>query len=558
MPWLRTDYAEQNRWISNIPRNIWYLRREVQRQAKLLLKPTTSYQFNPNANLWKWLYDFFFQIFLWRVTRNLVTGVPLPNTTSGRVGFYTALHKFIGEKSKKIFGVDLVVTYGSDRIMFKSLMKGCRTATNELVFINEATFEIYKNEGSIQWCPFNKDWYFSSAFINVHSLRGTEIDYITVAAPKIWRCPVCGNLWLDKPEHKFKNKSQKQIVCYACKDYIPSNKPHTIDSVYGDYHTHQRNGWKFFPITLPKDNTVPIGVELEVQFKPSSVVFNPRQEAWDMYTHQLAYNQEWNNFYCERDGSIGDNGLEIITMPMSKTMHEQFWTHMLPKIRERFTGWQTEKKHSGGQYGIHLTFEASTFGTLNIARLAKFLEYKPNQILVQGIAQRGQIYACPSGICATTKKLNAIFEISDKKIQGSKARNQAVNYKSHITPPLVEIRVFNSTLNTRSFYKNLEFLYAFHHWCGESKFSPEGKDFITWLLQHPSYKYKLYPNLFEYLALPNFPVKYPRWETVNPYSRVFKNLVLSYKPGQPSLFEPTAHLQDTTDASSDPNHVLNR
>jgi hypothetical protein len=300
-------------------------------------------------------------------------------------------------------------------------------------------------------------------------------------------------------------------------------------------------------VNFKKDKTFPIGVELEIQIRQEFARdFNPKAEAWSLYEQQLEFNKNWNLFYFERDGSLGAPGIEMITQPMSLELHNKFWSKMLPRIRRRFCGWNTTiSGHSN--YGIHLTFAMDSYGPLHVARLGKFLERRDNGVLVQAIAQRGVLYGTSSFICAENKTLNNIFTINDGKLTGSITRSQPVNVKGS----LVEIRMFKTSLNQQSFMKNLEFLYAFKEWCNETSYSIHYMDFINWMLASPLSRYTKYPNLYNYLCRPKFPVKNPAWPVDNLWAPNFTNVVYDLFPGQRDLFT-----KDIPQSDADYNNQL--
>jgi len=310
----------------------------------------------------------------------------------------------------------------------------------------------------------------------------------------------------------------------------------TPATIYGAYHSH-KHVFQFWPHRAKNDSTVPLGVELEMQFnKYDTVQFNPPHEAWALYQHQITANPDWNLFYFESDGSIGASGIEMITQPMSRHLNRDFWKLMLPKIRENFQGWNTEKFAQDAPYGIHITFEIAEWGSFHLGRLIKFVENVKNQVFMQAIAQRGQLYNNPAGIGSKDKRISEVAVVENGKFTGSQARAQAINVKNN---KLCEIRMFRSTLNHVSFMKNLEFLYAFHDWCSCSPFSSEAGVFMNWLIQHAASRYPKYPNLYKYLCRDQFPVKLARYPTQNQCQPLFEPVVNMYRKGQKDLFNST-------------------
>lgn len=534
------------RWSTPTARNIWWFRKEV----KKYLKEKSPDEVNFNANTWKWLFEFF--DYLWNYRRSFNASIAaLHHEFVGNHNSVEAANletnvrrnfkEFLSYASQRLLGIELVMGWNQERAYPKYLCKAARDTNRKLIWLPIPTYEEYKLCQEIKWCNYNKDWFLSSAFNSVMTyanLDGTKRDspqLINIACPSYFTCSICGTHYHDHPHNKQRHKTMRdRIVCPKCITASLSNKPHTESTIYGDYHSHYRSGgWKFYPIFGKNDSSVPLGIELEMQHKRAREGWDARSVSWKLYQHQLLKNKEWNYFYCERDGSIGEYGLEMVTQPMTQKVHDQFWGHMLPAIREEFTGWQTEKVHGPAQYGIHVTFDVKLFGNLNLARLIKFIENTDNKVFIQAMAQRGVLYGTSQAIAAETKKVSDVVYYEKGKMLGSKSRSQPVNLKNG---ELCEIRMFRSTLNTVSFFKNLEFLWAFHQWCGETPFMFKADQFIEWLLKRPTLYFQ-YPNLYEYLCHKTFPIKVAQHSTTNVWKGEFDKIVLLQKKGQKDLFQ---------------------
>jgi len=541
MHWLSPRHT---RYHGLAPRNIWWFRKELKK-----FKTAPDLIVNSRANTWKWLYDSLYALYLYQ---KQVKGWEKTTQDAMRSEL------FIKEEDKfarwldlidlKYFGVKLVSPSHTERITLKKYCSAFRNANNRLLWLFKVDFDIDKESGEIEWCSYNNDWYSRDAFIEAWDYLPTRdppgVSRIALAKTKL--CPVCSRQFINKAYNFVRHVQTGASVCRTCKTKPIENEPQTRNSIYGDYHSHTRYGkWRFFPCMEKGDNTVPLGVELEMQCKQRR--WSAPNTAWELYEHQISYDPKWNYFYCERDGSIGEFGLEMITQPMSQKLHYKFWSHMMPKIRQSFTGWKTETFHPGGQYGIHVTFDSRLFGQLNLARLIKFVESKQNAQYIQGLAQRGVLYGQGTAICSYDKKISDVVLYQKGKMVGSTNRNQAINLKGQ--DGLCEVRMFRSTLNDVSFFKNLEFLWAFHRWCGETPFSFSAQAFNEWLLKTPHMYYD-FPNLYAYMAHDVFPCKVPQWDLDNPYAKDFSKLVFILKRGQKDLFEQT-FVPDTVDYVSE-------
>lgn len=100
------------------------------------------------------------------------------------------------------------------------------------------------------------------------------------------------------------------------------------------YHTHEHSN-----LNTPKREYRGhrFGVELEVEFA------NNRR-------HREFTNLESNWFYCERDGSLGANGCEIVTIPLlpKDAKSIEFWKPLCDTIQPYAKSWDT------GRCGLHV------------------------------------------------------------------------------------------------------------------------------------------------------------------------------------------------------------
>lgn len=105
-------------------------------------------------------------------------------------------------------------------------------------------------------------------------------------------------------------------------------------SGYHSYHSH-RGDYMNLPTTSHRGHR--IGVELEVEFKDDDL----RDDFVDMTSN-------W--FYLESDGSLGDYGCEIITIPLrpQEAKSEDFWSPLTNYLKDKACSWDT------GRCGLHV------------------------------------------------------------------------------------------------------------------------------------------------------------------------------------------------------------
>lgn len=109
---------------------------------------------------------------------------------------------------------------------------------------------------------------------------------------------------------------------------------------YHGYHSH-----RYDILNKPKKSGAPylFGVEMEVEF-------NSDEDRGDF----TGMNSNW--FYCERDGSLGDSGCEIITVPLlpSDAKKISFW--------EPLTSYLEERANASPRCGLHVHVSRSILG----------------------------------------------------------------------------------------------------------------------------------------------------------------------------------------------------
>ena len=249
----------------------------------------------------------------------------------------------------------------------------------------------------------------------------------------------------------------------------------------------------------------PLGVELE-DYSDSRY---DAVEAMRSFSHRQAIGE----IILERDGSLSnEHGFEIITDPLGYNE----WNIMGPKLCEAARKYCVAYQHpdSNNNYGIHITLGRNYLSPLQEARMMLFMTATENADFMRVIAQREGIYSARVDIGSMDKSKQTIFNLGQlgedpwqnnprrKKIQGV-GKYAPINFKDY----LAEIRIFQATLHTPSFMKNLEFVWALVEWVRDSSGSNwHHLDFVKWLGKRGTARHD-YPNLYDYLIRPVYGVK---------------------------------------------------
>ncbi len=413
---------------------------------------------------------------------------------------------------------------------------GYRNEEDNLIFKPEHQLQQY--EIKVIWNPDKKDWYSDSSMYRLFTKnskgkshqkgwilpeKSTKVTLsqrladsfladpgglrspLSNAQTRLYTfCKCCNRLWIKK-HIKYIEKLEKEACPICWSDTKPIyNKALKPTQMVTSYHSHQQQTvkWNYFiNRESKKDTGLPMGVELEMHLKSNSTATR-NKDLWTIYKQStILVPTLKDQFYFEEDGSLGGAGVEMITNPMTTTVHQKFWTALLPIIREYFAGWYTNKFGGGSNhYGIHITVNTKYWRQISIARLAAFISAIQNYNFIMALAQRNMMY---KGYMPGTGygKIGETLTFKKEKTLTSRARNQPVNLKGN---GLMELRMFASTLNTGSFLKNLEFVAAFHQWSQTTTYNINHIEFIKWLNQQDD---KLYPNLIKYLNGKKYAVK---------------------------------------------------
>ena len=247
-----------------------------------------------------------------------------------------------------------------------------------------------------------------------------------------------------KPDLKFRfHAHDKLVVNSNNKDGKPVLKP-----VF--------KGWQDFAPVL--------GVELEVSFKPTA---HP-----ETATHVKAL---MDNFViCKSDGSIGNDGIEIVSSPATLKYHKHD-----AKWKEFF---EAHKDHIVDGYercGIHIHINKMAFTPMTMGKFVTFFHLPANAQFLYKVAGRAESsYAVVRG-----NEMTKVGWLSKEQNMKSGTKYSAANIVPEHT---IEIRLFASTINPDLFFKNIEFVYNVWRFVEDTSLSKLGHaDFVEWVTKNP-------------------------------------------------------------------------
>ena len=238
-------------------------------------------------------------------------------------------------------------------------------------------------------------------------------------------CLDCGDLVRRSEENYFGGN-------YFCERHNPKNVP------------IQRYGFKPEPTFFGEGNLY-MGVELEIDGG-----YNPESTAKELKNDCI---------YCKHDGSLGSNGIEIVTHPCTLKYHEEEfnWGRIVQVAHEH--GYQS---HQIGTCGLHVHVNRNFFGSgdeadARIARIMLFFQEHWGNIVKFSRRRLGDLSHWANKPYTTISKEDTEY-IAARKAREEKMntrRYQAVNLQNDNT---VEFRVFRGTLNVNTLIATLQFV----------------------------------------------------------------------------------------------------
>lgn len=203
-----------------------------------------------------------------------------------------------------------------------------------------------------------------------------------------------------------------------------------------------------------------VGVELEV-IAPLTVREQLRNEIGDFAM-------------LKADSSLGPDGVEIVTIPLTLDEHWILWKGVFDGVLKSCM--LTDR------CGMHVHLARP--GELNLAKMLRFINRPSNSNLVNKAAGRLQ-----NEYCYRVAPLSLAELLSTNR--GAVAHHSALNISSRTRGQTVELRIFKSTTDFNEFMGMLEFAFALNHFVNSLPISGMRADeFKAWLSRTgKSYKY---------------------------------------------------------------------
>lgn len=187
------------------------------------------------------------------------------------------------------------------------------------------------------------------------------------------------------------------------------------------------------------------------------------------------------------DGSLGYNGMEVCTLPMTKAAAMT----ALKTVSDALLN-VNARAWNRSQCGLHIHVSAASASWVTWGKVERFFRNSANQNLIDLVAGRKANQYCqrPVSYRITTHKIT-----DAKKKAATGDRYQAINFATR--KPTVEFRLFRGNVSYDGLVRCMEFCDSAIEWAAtESNLSPmHSLAYVQWLYQHRS----KYPLLVKYL-----------------------------------------------------------
>ena len=220
---------------------------------------------------------------------------------------------------------------------------------------------------------------------------------------------------------------------YYCNDCYEEE----TNSVIEDYGFRPEPTFK----KLKWEDDLFMGIELEVQNETSDI--NQTSEKLVNFLTSEGINK---HFYLKHDGSIGNNGFEIVSHPFTiQYGHKSMkWYELINWLkRHKFSS------HKSGKCGLHIHLNRPMFSELDISKLRIFFSRNQNEIYKFSKRSGNNDKFCKYEAFDLRKFLDGSFD---------SGRYWAVNLNS--TRDTIELRAFRGTLDYKRFLATIQFAHA--------------------------------------------------------------------------------------------------
>lgn len=184
------------------------------------------------------------------------------------------------------------------------------------------------------------------------------------------------------------------------------------------------------------------------------------------------------------DGSLGNDGLEIVSIPGTLLFHRECWNDFLTVAHEFMKGWR------GYNCGTHIHLSRVAMSDETLGKMMVFVHHPNNQTFISSVGGRGET------------QYNLRGRKSFDEVQRAISRKFSNHFDafsiSGSTGKTVELRIFRSNVAKDGFLKNVDFAHALKFFCDfHTSDQLNEKYFVNWATN--SENQEKYPYLTKWM-----------------------------------------------------------
>lgn len=305
-------------------------------------------------------------------------------------------------------------------------------------------------------------------------IEGDGNDSNRIYASRVW---ANANWFLGRDGYYFRTEAEYHRELYAANMRYQLDKVtrHARETMF-PYGTNIIKMHGFPAVTGHED--LCLGVELEMQ--P-----NRKSNHTQLITALGGKWVEARPYILCRDSSIGEAGVEMITLPYTLANHksEKYvpWTELLTKLREvGQSGMNTQ------QCGMHVHINQRALSHLQLGKMMVAINAPEMQELIVTIAQRSEASYCHRYF----KKVADGGKMTGGEVHGALSTGKGKG--------TAELRIFRGNLRYERVMKNLEFAEALCLYANDQSIQRVHmpQEMLAWIMDHRS----TYPHLVKFLV----------------------------------------------------------
>ena len=179
-----------------------------------------------------------------------------------------------------------------------------------------------------------------------------------------------------------------------------------------------------------------------------------------------------NLFYSKSDGSLTEQGVEVVSHPFSWNFWKQYGKNIYDALFSALmsSGYYSAESSEGG---MHIHVSKSSVNRTQLHKLLWFIYECPS--FIKMIAQRSSRWGSVSWSSliggyaneSFSKRRAYVSKIAKRKYSPRAERYTAINMQPNDT---IEFRMFNGTLNIMTLSESIEFIHSLLSYCSQTSF----------------------------------------------------------------------------------------